>query len=144
MDALDAPATQAAEITARIDQSRLDFAAALRAGNATAAAAIYAEDATLLAPASELLQGRPAIERFWRTGVETGIADVELVCRDLRYRGDVAFEVGDYVLHLTAETGGPIVDRGRYLVVHRVDADGHWRRAAEMFNPNDGGPRRER
>jgi hypothetical protein len=35
------------------------------------------------------------------------------------------------------------VDRGRYLVVHRVEADGRWRRAAEMFSPDPGaGPER--
>lgn len=126
---------------AEIDASRRAFVAALRAGDAAAAAAIYADDATLLAPAAELLHGRDAIEHFWRTGVEAGIADVELVCRDLQRRGDVAFEVGEYALHLTAESGRAIVDRGRYLVVHRVEPDGAWRRAAEMFTPDDGGTR---
>ena len=123
------------DAAADIDRSRLAFASALRSGDAEAAAAIYEDDATLLAPAADVLHGRPAIERFWRTGVEAGIEEVELAVLELQLQGPVAFEVGRYVLHLAPESGGSIVDRGRYLVVHRVDADGRWRRAAEMFSP---------
>jgi uncharacterized protein (TIGR02246 family) len=130
--------TPIGDAVADIDRSRLAFASALGAGDAEAAAAIYADDATLLAPAADVLHGRPAIERFWRTGVETGIEQVELVVIDLQQRGDVVFEVGRYALHVAPETGAPVVDRGRYLVVHRVEADGRWRRAAEMFSPDTG------
>ena len=119
-----------------IDRGRRAFEAALRSGDAAAAAEIYADDATLLAPAADVLYGRSAIERFWRTGVETGIAGVELVVLELRRRGDVAFEIGEYALHVSPEAGTPLVDRGRYLIVHRIDPDGRWRRAAEMFSPD--------
>jgi uncharacterized protein (TIGR02246 family) len=127
---------------ANIDQGRLAFEAALRSGDAAAAASIYADDATLLAPAADVVHGRPAIERFWRTGVETGIEDVSLARLDLQLRGDVAYEVGEYALHLAPESGATVVDRGRYLIVHRVDPDGTWRRCAEMFSP-DPSPTRE-
>ena len=111
------------------------FAAALASGDAAAAAALYADDATLVAPASAVLHGRRAIEAFWRTGVQTGIVDVRLDVHQLDRRGDVAFEVGAYALHLTPEDGSPVVDRGRYLIVHHVERDGQWRRVAEMFSP---------
>ena len=133
MERLAAPISPAA---ADIDRGRVAFETALRSCDAAAAAAIYADDATLVAPAADVLQGRSAIERFWRTGVETGIEAVQLVVRDLRQRGDVAFEVGEYALQVATEAGIPVVDRGRYLVVHRIEADGRWRRAAEMFSPD--------
>jgi len=123
-------------VIANIDQGRVAFEAALRSGDATAAASIYADDATLLAPDADIMHGRPAIERFWRTGVETGIEEVALARLDLRLYGELAFEVGRYALHVTPELGASIVDRGRYLVVHRREADGRWRRAAEMFSPD--------
>jgi uncharacterized protein (TIGR02246 family) len=123
-----------AAAAADIDRARLAFEAALSAGDAEAAAAIYADDATLLAPAADVLHGRSAIERFWRTGVQTGIEQVELVALDLQQRGDVAFEVGRYALYVAPETGARVIDRGRYLIVHHVEADGRWRRAAEMFS----------
>lgn len=129
-------------VIANIDQGRLAFEAALRSGDAALAAAIYADDATLLAPAADVVHGRPAIERFWRTGVETGIQDVTLARLDLQLRGDVAYEVGEYALHVAPESGAVVVDRGRYLIVHRAEPDGTWRRAAEMFSP-DRPPTRE-
>jgi uncharacterized protein (TIGR02246 family) len=119
-----------------IDAARVAFAAALRSGDAAAAAAIYADDATLLAPDADVVRGRPAIERFWRTGVETGIERVELVVLELHQRGEVAFEVGEYALYVAPESGAHVVDRGRYLIVHREEPDGCWRRAAEMFSPS--------
>jgi hypothetical protein len=43
------------------------------------------------------------------------------------------------MLHVAAGPGAPAaVNRGRYLVLHRLAADGHWRRAAEMFSPDQG------
>ena len=123
-------------VAAIIDQGRRAFEAALRSGDAAAAAAIYADDATLLAPAADVLHGRPAIERFWRTGVETGIENVTLERLDLQLYGETAFEVGQYALHVAPESGAHVVDRGRYLIVHRVGPDGSWRRAAEMFSPD--------
>ena len=113
------------------------FVAALSSGDAAAAAALYADDATLIAPAAEVLRGRAAIESFWRTGVETGIVEVRLDVHELSQRGEIAFEVGAYALRLAPESGASIVDRGRYFIVHRVDADGLWRRAAEMFSPDE-------
>lgn len=124
------------EVIAEIDDGRLAFEHALRSGDAATAATIYAEDATLLAPAADVLRGRPAIERFWRTGVETGIQEVHLVRIELQQRGDVAFEFGEYALHVASESGAPVVDRGRYLIVHLPALDGRWRRAAEMFSPD--------
>ena len=123
-------------IAPELDRGRVAFATALRSGDAAAAADAYAEDATLVAPAAEVLRGRLAIERFWRTGVETGIESVELSVLDLRRSGEVVIEIGRYALHMAPDTGGPVVDRGRYVVVHRADRDGRWRRVAEMFSPD--------
>ena len=114
------------------------------ARDAAAAAAIYADDATLLAPGGRRPARRPAIERFWQTGVETGIEQVELVVLDLQQRGEVAFEVGR--VRAARRPRSPVRPSsigGRYLIVHRIEADGRWRRAAEMFSP-DADPRSPR
>jgi ketosteroid isomerase-like protein len=122
------------DISVDIDQGRSAFADALRRGDAAAAASIYAVDATLLAPAVDVVRGRAAIERFWRTGVDTGITEVELAALDVQRSGELAFEVGRYTLRVAPEVGAPVVDRGRYLIVHRLDPAGRWLRAAEMFS----------
>jgi uncharacterized protein (TIGR02246 family) len=128
------------EVSPHIASARREFAAAMRRGDATAVAETYSLDATLIAPAADVLYGRTAIEAFWRTGLETGVHDVELEAIDVRQQGDVAVEVGRYALHVTQERGAAVVDRGRYLLVHRVSADGRWRRTAEMFSPDAPSP----
>jgi ketosteroid isomerase-like protein len=123
--------------TADLERARAAFAAALRAGDTATAVAAYDRHATLVAPAGELLRGRQMIERFWRTGIEIGVDNVELDLLELELRGDIALEVGQYQLHVAAAPGTPAaVNRGRYLVVHRLGGDGRWRRAAEMFSPD--------
>lgn len=119
-----------------IDLARLAFEAALRSGDAAAAADVYVDDAILLAPDADILRGRSAIQQFWQTGIETGVEEIGLVVRDVERRGEAAFEVGDYALHYASESGDRLIDHGRYLVVLRVEADGSWRRAAEMFSPD--------
>jgi ketosteroid isomerase-like protein len=119
-----------------IGHGRRAFEVALRAGDAATASEIYAEEATLIAPATGLVQGRTSIERYWRYGLDAGVRDVQLVALDLRRSGDVAVEIGEYALHLASEVDGTVVDRGRYLTVLRMDPDGRWRRTAEMLSPD--------
>jgi uncharacterized protein (TIGR02246 family) len=120
-----------------VAETRAAFVAALHDGNATAAAAVYADDATLLPPAAELLRGREAIRSFWSAGVEAGISEVELVALELERDGGFAYEIGRYALRLQPADGDAVVDRGKYLLVHARQADGTWRRAVEMFSPDN-------
>ena len=117
-----------------IATSRVAFQEALRVGDAAAMAAMYAADATLVAPATDIVHGRAAIERFWRTGVATGVESVELTPLEVQRVGDLALEVGRYVLRVALETGALVVDRGSYLVVHQSVND-RWERVAEMLSP---------
>jgi ketosteroid isomerase-like protein len=134
MDPTD-PRSPNAEIAA----ARHGFIAALRRGDAVAASGAYTDDARLLAPSAELLTGRSSITRFWQAGIDAGVDSIELHALDLEIEpgGETACEIGRYVLRLTPPSGGDVVDRGRYLLVYRREADGAWRRAAETFNPGD-------
>ena len=114
--------------------TRAAFVAALRSGDAKAAAAVYAGNARLLAPSAELLRGREAIEAFWRAGIEAGIAAAELEAVELDRHDGLAYEIGRYTLRLEPAEGGTVVDRGNYLLVHERQEDGSWRWAVEMFN----------
>jgi ketosteroid isomerase-like protein len=129
---MKAARTVAVEIAA----ARLAFVTALGGGYPDSAADLYTDDARLLAPSSELVRGRRAIRDFWRAGVDSGIDRVELESLDLQSNANLAYEIGRYMLRLTGDAGAPVVDRGKYLLVHRLDADGRWRRLVEMFNPD--------
>lgn len=119
-----------------IGKTRDEFVGGLRRGDAKAASAAYAPEARLLAPSSELLRGRDAIEQFWRAGLDSGISEVELVTLELVRLNGLAYEIGRYGLRLRPADGVPVTDRGMYLHVHARQPDGSWLRAVEMFNPD--------
>ena len=96
---------------------------------------LYAEGARLLAPSAEVFEGREAIAAFWRAGIESGIKHVELESLEVEERGDLAHEIGRYLLRLEPAEGDVVLDRGKYLLVHERQQDGSWRWAVEMFNP---------
>lgn len=124
-----------------IGTARDAFVGALECGDAKAASASYTPDARLLAPSAELFRGRPAIERFWRAGVDTGISEVHLETLELVRLNGFAYEIGRYALGLRPADGIPVVDRGKYVRVHEQQADGSWLWAVEMFNPHAPSPR---
>jgi uncharacterized protein (TIGR02246 family) len=108
-----------------------ELTAALVRRDAAAAAALYADDAMLLTPSAALIAGRRDIEAFWGAGVDVGLVRVELTPFDVQVVDAVAIEVGRYALSL--EGGG---ETGKYCVLHRREADGVWRRAVDVFNPD--------
>jgi ketosteroid isomerase-like protein len=116
------------------------LADALARGDARAAAALYADDGKLLSPAAELFAGRGDIEGYWRAGIALGLSGLEVDGVEVESSNGLAVETGRYVL-----AGGPLVlDRGKYLVLHRRQADGTWRRAVDVFNPDVPAPARPR
>lgn len=138
---MDRPATApaassepAASPADEISAGRAAFVAALSRSDAAAAAALYTTDARLLAPSAELIRGRQSIEAFWRAGLESGVAAITLEALELRLQGDLAFEIGRYELRVQSADTGAGFDRGKYLLVHRRESDGSWRRAVEMFD----------
>jgi ketosteroid isomerase-like protein len=120
---------------AELAAAREVFTHALRTGDAEGVSAAYADEAKLLAPSTELVEGRPEIEAFWRAGIESGIAEFTLEPTVVEEREGIAYEIGTYRLALgTGENR--VVDEGRYALVHERAPDGSWQRTVEMFNPN--------
>ena len=131
---MTAHATTGRPLERAIEASHAAFAAAFRDGDARAAAALYAPGASLLPPSAPLLQGREAIEAFWRAGIESGLDGVELEALELERRDGLAYEIGRYALRLTADRG-EVIDRGAYVLVLEQQQDGSWLRTVETFNP---------
>jgi ketosteroid isomerase-like protein len=135
MDVALESAPLASDALAEIAAVRDAFAHALREGDVSALAKLYDEDARLVAPEAAPLRGRRDAASFWQAGVDSGITGVDLEPDEVELLPTVAWEVGRYVLRLQSSRGDPFEDRGRYLLVYRLDA-GSWRRAAEMFAPD--------
>ena len=123
------------DLSGAISRARDAFIGAIEQGDAKAASAVYTSEARLLAPSAELLRGPVAIEQFWRAGLDSGISKVELETLELVRLDGLAYEIGCYELRMKPLGGDPIVDRGKYLLVHERQPDGSWLWAVEMFNP---------
>ena len=120
---------------AAIAETHATFGAALARGDAIEAATAYAVRGRLLPPSAVLLRGRRAIEAFWRAGLDAGPLDVVFQSLELASHDAVACEIGIYTIRMTPPDGVPIVDRGKYVLVHERGPEGTWLRAIHMFNP---------
>ena len=123
-----------------LEATNAAFMEALACADAAAAAAAYAENAKLLVPGMPMLEGRRAIERFWRTGIAKGITGVKLQALEVEDADRIAHEVGRYWLWIEPDGGEWRSERGKYVVIHRRDLDGLWTWAVHIFN-SDGDDR---
>ncbi|HSD73239.1 MAG TPA: SgcJ/EcaC family oxidoreductase [Steroidobacteraceae bacterium] len=106
------------------------IAAAMRRGDALALASFYTEDAMVLAPGQDIISGAPAIRQFWADAVTSGATGLEIATREVTNLGDLAIEVGTYVLKNDA---GTMLDHGKFIVVWKR-VNGEWRLHRDMFN----------
>ena len=129
-------ASEAAELTAddrtAIEASDEAWAKAALAGDWVAVAAIYTEDAVLLPPNHEAVEGRAAIQAYFETFPP--LSDFQLHSIEVDGVGDIAYVRGHYVLTMTPEGGDPINDSGHYLEVLRKQADGSWLLYRDIYN----------
>jgi ketosteroid isomerase-like protein len=110
---------------------------ALERGDVAAAGDVYADGARLLASSAELIEGRTEIEAYWRAGIDLGLAGLAFERQVLdKIRGNV-LELGRYSVSMKGESSTPLIEHGSYLVLHAQAADGSWRRAVEVFNPDE-------
>jgi uncharacterized protein (TIGR02246 family) len=111
------------------------LADALARGDAAAAASLYADDGRLLTSAAELLSGRGEIEAYWQAGIAVGLSSLELQMIELSVGDRIAIEIGRYALAVESDGSAPVAaEHGKYLALHRRQADGTWRRAVDVFN----------
>jgi len=118
-----------------LGQMNRDFAAALNAKDAQAAAALYTEDAVLIPPGEPLVRGRAAIEEYWRGAIESGgVRDVSVETMDALSSGSLGYETGSFVLTANGPDGEALTDKGRYIEILRREPDGRWLSTHGIWN----------
>lgn len=94
-------------------------------------ASVYAPDARLLPPGMDAQTG-PEIERYWQAAVDAGLRYARIKTVSYEELADLAVEEGRWELRESSES--PLVDAGKFLIVHRRQPDGGWKYAMDMFN----------
>jgi proline iminopeptidase len=93
-------------------------------------AAIYATDATILAPGSPPVAGQKAIASFWHTVSIRGMHSMELQFIDLEQSGEKLIARGKYVMN---NKQGEIIDIGKFIAIYKKEKN-KWRLQTDMFN----------
>ena len=120
-----------ADFKAAIDAAARDFPAAIAAKNAPAVGAYYATDAIVLSPNAEMVNGREAIQSFWKGFIDAGM-NVKLEPVQSEAEGNLGVEVGKYTI---LDPAGKTADQGKYLVVWKKE-DGKWKLYRDIWNTN--------
>jgi len=130
---LSAPA-QAGEPRMHIEQGVAQWVAAFNAGDGTAVANLYTEDAALFPPGGPRVDGRAAIQAFWQGAIDSGMKADELRLVEVDANGDMAGEVGIFTLSVPGENG-PTKVAGKYIVIWK--RSGHtWQLHRDIWNTN--------
>jgi uncharacterized protein (TIGR02246 family) len=116
-----------------IEAAVAQYVTATNQGDSEALTALYAEDAVLLPPDHEPIQGREAIGAFWRQGTDEGL---EVRTLRIEVDGNVGYLVGSY--HLPATEEEP-ADSGKYVMCLRRQPDGAWKLTADIWNSSSSG-----
>jgi uncharacterized protein (TIGR02246 family) len=120
-----------------VDRLAGEFAAAFNRGDMATVASFYVEDAKVMPPGSEVVQGRQAIEQFWRSAQEQmGVKEVTINVQEVEASGDIAYEIGTATLKIEPPGGQAITAPFKYLVVRKRQADGAWPLAVDIWNSN--------
>src|SRR5262245_34220871 len=81
-----------------IEKANAAFTVAYGKGDAKLLAEMYTEKAQLFPPHQEVVDGRPAIEKFWKGVMDAGIVGVELKTTEVESFGDSIVESGKATL----------------------------------------------
>lgn len=103
----------------------------LAEADAAKVASVYAPDARLLPPGMDVQTGED-IQRYWQAPVDAGLRYAHIDTVSYEEHGDLAVEEERWELRASADA--PVVDAGKFLIVHRRQPDGSWKYAMDMFN----------
>jgi ketosteroid isomerase-like protein len=122
-----------AQDKATIEKMNAAFTDAFNNGDFASAAALYTEDAYVLAPGAEILKGRGSIQSFWAKAGES-LGDVNLTTLAVTPLGpSVAREIGTF----SGKTKGsePQDVSGKYVVIWQKVGD-DWKMSTDIWNSN--------
>ncbi len=109
-----------------LETALASFAAAFNGGDGASVAALYTEDAALLPPDGARMDGRDAIQAFWRGAIDGGIGGLALEAIEVESNGNLAYEVGAFSLQAPGENGASVTVSGKYIVVWKMTGSHNW------------------
>ena len=119
-----------ATLHAEIQAANARFMDAVRTGDEERFARLYTDDAVLLLPGREALNGRAGVQTFFASFKARGIREIRLTTLELEAFGDTAWERGGS--EAIGPEGTPI-GKGKYIVIWKRTAEG-WKLHRDILN----------
>lgn len=130
-------AEEIAAVRTAIDAANAVTVAALNAGDVAKMLTNYTDDAVLMLPNAPAMRGHAGMDAGIKAMMETvTISDVKVTVEDVMLSGDIAVETGSNEMTLTPKGGKPMVDKGKYVVIWKRQADGSWKIVRDVNNSN--------
>jgi len=106
-------------------------------GDAATMTSFYAQDAVIMAPDSEAVQGRHAIQEFWQAACQaaqrTGMKRT-ITVQHMERSGDLGYVLSIVTLEIPIGGGQPTTITFNDVTVWKTGADGRWRVAIDSAN----------
>lgn len=118
-----------------IEKAGAAFAATLAKGDSAGLAAMYAPDAQVFPPNSDVVTGT-AIQKTWQDVIDAGVKSMKLTILDVVESGDLAVESGRADLY---GADGKVVDSGKYVAVWKL-VGGRWKILRDIWNTSQPAP----
>lgn len=132
------PANLPKEDRAAIAANTAAWLKALRAADWSGVAARYTPDATLMPPNEPAVTGRESLRKWFAAfppivSMDLNVIETEGCC-------DIAYVRGSYELAIAPPGAGTLHETGKYLEIHRKQADGTWLMLRDMFSSDSPAP----
>ena len=121
---------------AAIAKSRTAYQTAAGSQDGVALAKLFTPEGVEMPPNAPAVKGRAAIEAFHKGfGQQWMMHGITITPTETRVVGDTAYDIGTYKQQLMAQKGGWMFDdKGKYVVLMKKDASGHWWITHAMYN----------
>jgi ketosteroid isomerase-like protein len=122
---------------AELGQMNRDFAKALTAKDAVAAAIVYDENASILPPNEPIVTGRANIQAYWQGAIDAGIIDATVKTIDAKSIGNSGYEIGTFTMRFHGAKNDTIVEVGKYTEILELNKEGKWMAIYGMWSSNE-------
>jgi ketosteroid isomerase-like protein len=122
-----------AKALAKLDD---EWSAAAATKDAEKVASFYAEDAIAYPPGEPAAVGRAAAKKVWAAYLSDPSLSIswKTLHADVAKSGELGFTAGTYEMSFKGPDGKMMHEKGKYLCTWRLQKDGSWKAAHDMWN----------
>lgn len=119
---------------ASIEEASNKFMQAINQGDATTAASYYSDDALIMPPDVDIIQGSNGIRNFWAKVISVGGKFDTLTTSKVNVNNETVDEVGHYFLSINRPGQDPMKEKGKFVFVWKRQPDESWKITTHIWN----------